>query len=118
MRYTINMNTAIKAHKMYVESKLQADLTEEERVRLMYYHTQRVRDFQHERLIHLLVTFFFALLLIGSLAAFLLTPVSLLQILFGALTIILLALELAYIWHYYKLENGVQDLYTITEKLK
>ena len=77
------------------------------------HHDRRVRDFQHERLIHLLVTLFvalFALLAIGwslhqpSLAA-------------AALAALLLALTAGYVLHYYRLENGVQRLYELSQRL-
>lgn len=84
---------------------------------LLRYHNRRVRDFQHERLIHLLVTFFFAFLLLVSLAFLLFTPLPELFWPLTALCLILLVLEIAYIWHYYKLENGVQSLYELTDQL-
>lgn len=70
--------------------------------------------FQHERLIHLLVTMLFALLTFGSLIAFLVTgffPVI-------ALFVLFLALLIPYIFHYYHLENGVQQLYDLYDQLK
>jgi hypothetical protein len=77
------------------------------------HHDRRVRDFQHERLIHLLVTLsvaLFALLATGwalarpSLAAFLLAA-------------LLLGLTAAYVLHYFRLENGVQRLYGLSLRL-
>lgn len=94
------------------------------RVRSLFrYHITRVRDFQHERLIHLLVTFFFGFLFLGSLAGFLAASFSwattpLLTILAGMLAGILFVTILAYIRHYYQLENGVQRLYKLTERLR
>lgn len=70
--------------------------------------------FQHERLIHLLVTILFALLTFGSLVTFLVTgflPVT-------ALFVLFLALLIPYIFHYYHLENGVQQLYDLYDQLK
>jgi len=70
--------------------------------------------FQHERLIHLLVTLLFAALTFASLALFLITyfwPVI-------ALFVLFLVLLVPYIFHYYHLENGVQKLYDLYEKLK
>jgi Ca2+/Na+ antiporter len=70
--------------------------------------------FQHERLIHLLVTILFALLTFGSLVTFLVTeflPVI-------ALFVLFLALLIPYIFHYYHLENGVQQLYDLYDQLK
>lgn len=111
------MDKSIIEHQKYIESKLTEKLGNSEREGLRRCHEQRVRDFQHERLVHLIVTLFFAVLLIVALVAFLAISGSLLQTLFGILVIILLPLEITYVWHYYKLENGVQGLYQITDKI-
>lgn len=68
---------------------------------------------QHERLIHLIVTVLFALLLFISLtaAAALKTPA------FFLLSLLILALTIPYIAHYYFLENNVQKLYALYNAL-
>lgn len=63
--------------------------------------------FQHERLIHLIVTVTFALLTVISFGIMLLSgflPVI-------GLTVLLLVLLIPYIGHYYTLENEVQKMY-------
>lgn len=67
----------------------------------------QIQFFQHERLIHLIVTVLFALLTVITLLAnlFLLQPLLL------VLSLLLLVLLVPYIKHYYLLENGVQKLY-------
>ena len=67
----------------------------------------QIQFFQHERLIHLIVTVLFALLTVMTLLAnlFLTQPLLL------ALTVLFLVLLIPYIRHYYLLENGVQKLY-------
>ena len=77
------------------------------------YHLKAISFVQHERLIHLLVTFFFALLFIGSIIASLLlaTPV---YFLLDLICIILLGF---YIRHYYRLENTVQHWYDLYKKM-
>lgn len=110
------MYTKLLAHKRYVSDQLAKNLTLSERDSLYQYHRDQVHNFQHERLIHLLVTFFFALLFLLALVAFLLTPLESLRIPLGILTLILLCLEAAYIHHYYRLENSVQSLYELTER--
>ncbi len=112
------MHDALIAHRNHVTTALAGPLSPAERAELYRYHIDRVRDFQHERLVHLLVAFFFALLLIGSIVAFLVQPMPELRLPLGILSAILLALELAYIRHYYQLENGVQSLYPLTEHLR
>jgi len=111
------MYKQIVEHRDYIKTKLVGNLTKEERKQLLKYHVRRVRDFQHERLIHLLVTFFFAFLLLGSFVAWAALPFSTLFWPLTALVTILFVLEVAYIRHYYQLENGVQSLYELTEEL-
>ena len=70
--------------------------------------------FQHERLIHLLVTLSFAAMTLASFFVFLITdylPVT-------ALAALFLVLLIPYIFHYYHLENGVQKLYDLYDQLK
>ena len=74
----------------------------------------QIQFFQHERLIHLIVTALFALLTILSLFASLLLPK---QPVLLALDILFLVLLIPYIFHYYRLENGVQKLYEYYDKL-
>lgn len=91
---------------------------------LYYYHVDRVRDFQHERLIHLIVTLFFSSLLMMSIVGLLwvasidISPALLLIGLFGGAGIIIFITVLFYVRHYYRLENGVQRLYQLTERLR
>jgi hypothetical protein len=91
---------------------------------LYRHHVVRVRDFQHERLIHLLVTFFFGGLFLLSLFGVIVSirfaadpSGPLLTGLTGALALILLITEVFYVRHYYKLENGTQALYALTVRL-
>lgn len=70
--------------------------------------------FQHERLVHLIVTMTFALLTVISLG------LAVSKIYFLPLFILFLALEVPYVFHYYTLENGVQklqELYREAEEL-
>ncbi len=88
---------------------------------LISQHRDKLHEFQHERLIHLLVTFFFA----GLLLFFCTTSVLLGQLpqglalaaLSSLITLILLIVDLFYVYHYYQLENGVQRLGVHTETL-
>lgn len=89
---------------------------------LLQYHLQRVRDFQHERMVHLLVTLFFGALCVGSVVAVLVAgqsaPSSAVAITLNVAVVILLATELCYVWYYYQLENGVQKLYALTDQIR
>ena len=69
--------------------------------------------FQHERLVHLIVTVLFALLTFGAAALFLFTN----DIACAILGLALLVLLVPYIRHYYLLENGVQKLYEFYDEV-
>jgi len=69
--------------------------------------------FQHERLIHLMVTLFFGIFMIFSIWL----AVTQAELLYGVLVLIVSVLEIAYIVHYYRLENGVQKLWEIEQRL-
>ncbi len=68
---------------------------------------------QHERLIHLLVTVLFALLMFMSLIAFFVSENAGML----AAAVLMLVLLVPYIAHYYLLENGVQKLYALYDEV-
>lgn len=72
----------------------------------------QIQFFQHERLIHLIVTVTFAVLMMISMIGFCLCETIAFLILEGLLFILLIP----YIRHYYFLENGVQKLYSIYDR--
>jgi ABC-type bacteriocin/lantibiotic exporter with double-glycine peptidase domain len=90
---------------------------------LAAYHAEMLHNFQHERLVHLIITLFFvfiSLLLIALSATlfFVFPATSVLYLLpLFIITLTLTTLSVAYIVHYYHLENGVQNLYQYSEKL-
>ncbi|NLG04286.1 MAG: hypothetical protein GX567_10740 [Clostridia bacterium] len=69
--------------------------------------------FQHERLIHLIVTVVFAILTFMTLISSLFVSNLYLYLLMALLIILLIP----YIRHYYILENGVQKLYDLYDGL-
>ncbi|MBP3284947.1 MAG: hypothetical protein J6M02_05560 [Clostridia bacterium] len=79
---------------------------------------RKISFFQHERLIHLIVTVTFAILGMISFGVFLFSGEKIIGILLGLLIVLLIP----YIFHYYALENGVQRMYAqydeITERMK
>ena len=70
--------------------------------------------FQHERLVHLIVTFMTAVGMILFLLGFMVTN----NIFMFFLFVITVLLFVAYILHYYYLENGVQKLYGLYDEIK
>lgn len=88
--------------------------------RLWDYHLAVVRDLQHERVAHLLMTLFFAgLTLLAGTATIWVASFGDAQLTWSLalITLIMLIAELAYLRHYYRLENGIQRLYTYTTAL-
>lgn len=88
-------------------------LTAEERKALREELLVQIGFFQHERLVHLIVTVTFALLTMLALLGCVLSPEPMLFV----LVLLLLILLVPYIRHYYILENGVQKLYVCYDQL-
>ena len=76
-------------------------------------HLTQIRFFQHERLIHLIVTVLFALMTTSVVVGL----VSSSNIWLAILLIPLLILLFPYINHYYLLENGVQKMYAQYDRM-
>lgn len=117
------MGKYIKAYLAEVE-RFVADMdgkTSDEILEFLAEFEIKISYFQHERLIHLLVTLTFALLEIFTIFAIFVVP-YLASLTFVALTILILCLLTGYIMHYYLLENSVQKMYhlrdSIVDKLK
>lgn len=75
-------------------------------------HLIKIQFFQHERLIHLLVTLFYALIFL------IFTALGFVHFIFLFVAFILFIFLLFYIVHYFRLENGVQYLYIQYDKMK
>lgn len=108
----IRMEQRILQYRKFMEEELlrlskEQNVTEEEISRIKKEHLVQISLFQHERLVHLIVTVTFALL---EMLAILLTVVSgeLFPILLSGALLILL---IPYVRHYYILENEVQKMY-------
>ena len=99
------MEKRILNYRKYIDELLSRDDLDWESI--IREHLIQVSFFQHERLIHLIVTVTFALLEMIVIA---LTTVSF-SIGIGLLAIALLVLLIPYIRHYYILENEVQKMY-------
>jgi len=107
------MEKRLLQYLQYAETMKTEEMSEQERKDAVAKMLVQIQFFQHERLIHLIVTVTFAILTVLSIFAFLAQePIGLL-----ALCILLLVLLVPYIRHYYILENGVQKLYTYYDKL-
>jgi len=76
-------------------------------------HLIKIEFYQHERFIHLIVMVLFALMEIISVSTILITN-SLWAL---ALALMIMVLLIPYVGHYYFLENSVQELYLIYDKI-
>lgn len=101
----------LQLHERFVRAALERD--DARWAELQAFHQKQLRFMQHERLIHLLVLLFVAtylLLCIGfvsthpSWAGF-------------AMTALLLGLTAVYVVHYFRLENGVQRWYHLSNRV-
>lgn len=104
----------MKKHELYVLEILENNPDKEKLRDLLAYHDKQIQWMQHERLVHLIVMLFicfFTLLAFG----FSVINTSMASMILCA---ILLTLSLAYIVHYYRLENGVQRWYLISNKIR
>lgn len=72
----------------------------------------KINFFQHERLIHLIITLFYVIMFLIFL---ILVSIS---YIFIIPAFILLIFVIFYIIHYFRLENGVQSLYFLYDEIK
>lgn len=112
------MKSRILNYMKHIDELLAGDAPDTDWEEVRKEHLIQVGFFQHERLIHLMVTLAFAIFTFMSLG-FLLADFQLMLVILFALLLVLL---IPYISHYYLLENGVQYMYkqydAMTEKLQ
>lgn len=110
----VSMAKRLKNYLIYIQEQSEKNMTTEERSSVRADLLIQISFFQHERLIHLIVTVTFAILTIVSMCcSFFYQNAGL-----CLLILLFLILLVPYIMHYYLLENGVQKLYTYYDKLK
>lgn len=107
-----SMKRYLNDYIKYIEDIINSD-NEHDYDRLIHRHLIQIKFMQHERLIHLIVTCLFAMLLFITIGIFLVTKTPSLMLLIT----LLLGLIIPYIIHYYFLENSVQKLYSIYDEL-
>ena len=101
------MEKRIKKYLLFLENLKPEDMEEKELESVKSEIERQIGFFQHERLIHLIVTVTFALLTVISLFASLFSQ----ELMCAALTLLLFILLIPYIRHYFILENSVQKMY-------
>jgi cell division protein FtsW (lipid II flippase) len=107
------MDKYLKQHEEKIKQALIAGDEKTDWESLKAFHKTRIEFIQHERLIHLLVTLTFSILLFISLGIAYSRP-SMEVLVIMALLLILL---IPYVYHYYLLENGVQRWYKLYEEI-
>ena len=105
----------MNAARSYIDNDMQT-AGEEKTRRVLAEFEIKISYFQHERLIHLMVTLSFALFLLLSIGSIFLFPS---EFLISAilLTCIFFGLTIGYVFHYYFLENSVQKMYHMRDEL-
>lgn len=83
-------------------------------VKIKNIHLEEIGFFQHERLVHMFITLFFGLLFFLSVSFTMMIP----NYVFLACDVIFLGLIIAYVIHYFRLENGVQRLYRLNTEIE
>lgn len=108
------MTKQIKAYLALLEQFFSVEHEKAELLKMRGELLQRIEFYQHERLVHLIVTMSFGVFFLIALALMLTVGG------WGAitLTILFLGLLVPYIKHYYFLENSVQKMYTFYYKVE
>ena len=89
-------------------------ISKEEWKKILQEHLTQIGFFQHERLVHLIVTVTFAILTMMSIIASIMISNPMLLV----LTLLFLVLLVPYIMHYYTLENEVQKMYGQYDRMR
>ena len=113
------MKNQVKEYEKFIKEKIESKEFSKE---LLAYHNEMIHCFQHERLIHLIITLFFVLvaiffliltgLVIGNCGEDLMVMWPL-----YAVALIVTVLAVAYVKYYHFLENHIQELYRLTSIL-
>lgn len=101
------MEKRLKRYLAYLFECQKKELRKKEKARLRKDLLIQIEFFQHERLVHLIVTVMFAVLLFICIFSGILCTNGY----YFLILLLLLVLLIPYIRHYYILENGVQKLY-------
>lgn len=108
------MTKQIRAYLAVLEQFFSAEHPVEELLKMRVELLQRIAFYQHERIVHLIVTMSFGVFFMLSLILYLNIGGAGLLL----LTMLFLAMLAAYIKHYYFLENSVQKMYLYYYKIE
>ena len=104
----------MKEHNSYIKEQLLSKGDKQKWNDLRRKHKRMIKDMQHERLIHLIVTFAFGALLLITMGIALIRPSLQVFILMGLFFILLVP----YIIHYFFLENTIQRWYKLMDEIE
>lgn len=102
------MKNSITEYIKYVDDELEKKVDFK---KLKDEHLIKIGFYQHERLIHLLVTLFYALFMLLTLILSFYNPLGI------VIMFILMIILLFYVKHYFLLENSVQYMYKQYDKI-
>ena len=106
---------SMKACQSYIDNDMKtSDIAKTRRVLSEF--EIKIAYFQHERIIHLMVTLSFALFLLLSIGGIFIFPREF-TICAILLTCIFFGLTIGYVMHYYFLENSVQQMYHMRDEI-
>ena len=108
------MGKRMKNYLNQIDKQMQGELSADDKKTLKENLLVQIGFFQHERIIHLIVTVTFAVITILSFLCFLIFR----RLLLAVFLLLLLALLIPYIRHNFILEKGVQKLYEYYDKLQ
>jgi hypothetical protein len=109
-QFGINIKKYCREHEDYIRQCLDAGSVSDA---LLALHERRLHWLQHERLIHLIVVFIFAILFLFSVVLYIVLPSPYTLVLMTAVAVVLIA----YIRHYFILENTTQRWYTLYDRI-
>ena len=107
------MKERILDYRNRIDNLIMSDNSEIKWEEVLEEHLVQIGFFQHERMIHWLVTMLFAILTFISVATYIISGAMYVLALIG----ILLVLLIPYIMHYYLLENETQKMYDQYDKI-
>ena len=112
------MKKRILTYRKYIDFLLASDKQSDWKY-IKQEHITQVAFFQHERLVHLIVTVTFAVLELLTVCAYVIVGAldSTLSFPLLILTLLILVLLIPYIKHYYLLENEVQKMYVQYDRI-
>ena len=112
-KYGINMKKYCQDHEAEITKIIENNEVTEDTLNL---HREKIALVQHERLVHLIVTFLVAILVLFLMGIALLRPeIGILPLILFFVALILVAF---YLYHYFFLENTLQRWYKILDTLR